>query len=373
MGVFKEKLKRLVEEELKKCIECNACLDACPLPISKEVDIKELNLITSGVGKPDGKILDFVLSCYLCQKCVAPCPEVLHRDQMTLWCKAGVVEKNDPQSGYQKMVRLRGKRLNLVEKARVVIHNLYKRPLINGLYKHVDKTHLKKSSTLFYFGCYIFSPTRICLDTLSIADSLGLEYEVIGGMRYCCGYPQYGTGDIEKGEQMHLDLLEAIKEVEPREVITGCAECYTALMKLQELQEVDFEALSTSQWIERNISKFPLKGLGKKVAFHDCCFFAHYGLEDKPRVLIGKVAEVREMKRSGKNTRCCGYFAGSYAKRHVEEVRRERVREAKELGAEELAVECITCWEMYNRYAEEYGVKITNPTRIIAEALQGNE
>jgi hypothetical protein len=29
-------------------------------------------------------------------------------------------------------------------------------------------------------------------------------------------------------------------------------------MKLQEIQEVGFEALPTSQWIERNISKFPL-------------------------------------------------------------------------------------------------------------------
>ncbi len=86
-------LRRLSEErtqfEIDMCIGCNRCMDACPVPLSSQVCIAELN--TGTVSDQVASIVaDFTHECILCGSCVPVCPVDNHRDLLMMALKERV-------------------------------------------------------------------------------------------------------------------------------------------------------------------------------------------------------------------------------------------------------------------------------------------
>ncbi len=91
----------------------------------------------------------------------------------------------------------------------------------------------------------------------------------------------------------------------------------------------------------------PAKSLGGSITYHDPCYLGRYNGEfEGPRALLDRLGiERREMERSGMRSSCCGGGGGAplsdiAGRRRIPDLRMEQ---AKETGAQTVAVACPTC------------------------------
>jgi len=113
---------------------------------------------------------------------------------------------------------------------------------------------------------------------------------------------------------------------------------------------------------------------GACITFHDPCFLGRWNNEYKaPRKVLKAVAGARfvEMERSGKSALCCGGGAGNYYTDLLgaspDSPARIRVRQARETGADILAVACPNCLTMLEDAVKVEGLESEIAVRDISE------
>src|SRR6266852_1852966 len=86
----RREMQRLGEDrinfEIDLCIGCNRCMDACPVPISSQVTIADLNSATIS-ERVAPHVSRFTHECIMCGSCVSVCPVDNHRDLLMLSLK----------------------------------------------------------------------------------------------------------------------------------------------------------------------------------------------------------------------------------------------------------------------------------------------
>jgi len=86
-----------VKFEIDMCIGCDRCMDTCPVPLSSQVSIADLNSATR-TDKVAPHVARFTHECIMCGSCVPVCPVDNHRDLLMLSLKdrLGVSWDNQP-------------------------------------------------------------------------------------------------------------------------------------------------------------------------------------------------------------------------------------------------------------------------------------
>ncbi|HEY6539842.1 MAG TPA: cyclic nucleotide-binding domain-containing protein [Ktedonobacteraceae bacterium] len=72
--------------EIDMCIGCNRCMRACPVPLSSQISIADLNLATIS-DEIAPHVATFTDQCVMCGSCVPVCPVNNHRDLLMLSLK----------------------------------------------------------------------------------------------------------------------------------------------------------------------------------------------------------------------------------------------------------------------------------------------
>jgi Fe-S oxidoreductase len=93
----------------------------------------------------------------------------------------------------------------------------------------------------------------------------------------------------------------------------------------------------------------------------------------EPRKLLNVIGQPVEMKRSGKNTFCCGAGgAHMWMEERGSQINVERAREAAETGADTLAVACPFCTVMLDDGVRENGseMRVVDVATLLAESLE---
>jgi len=365
---FVEELESWTEYNLKNCIGVDECMKACPV-VDPDVTIKELNEATRPGTVVPPKIRKFAAECIQCGRCDTVCPTIAGRSIMMLYLKAKVAQQGKGPKAYKNYLRFKGHNRNPVVLAAI---NLIGRKRIRELAQHVDKKDFKKAPLLFYFGCYIFTQLESTHQTLAIADRLGLEYEVLGGNRSCCGWPQLLAGETDLAEDYHEHLLRLIEKSEPEQVVTGCAECFMSLKKIQRKYRATFEPLTTPQWLLKHADELSLQKTDELVTYHDSCHLSRkMGMPEPPRELLAKMVDIKEMERSGRvNTYCCGYWNMHYNHDQLHQLHYDRFEEAKKTGAKKMVCECITCVESFTSDAKKGGVVVEDIVQTVYDNIQ---
>jgi Fe-S oxidoreductase len=110
------------------------------------------------------------------------------------------------------------------------------------------------------------------------------------------------------------------------------------------------------------------------VTYHDSCYLArHNDVRIQPRKLLNVIGQPVEMKRSGKQTFCCGAGgAHMWMEERGGQINAERAREAVETGAETLAVACPFCTVMLDDGVREVGagLRVADVATLLAEAVE---
>ena len=110
------------------------------------------------------------------------------------------------------------------------------------------------------------------------------------------------------------------------------------------------------------------------VTYHDSCYLArHNDVMESPRELVNAVGNATEMKRSGKQTFCCGAGgAHMWMEERAKPINVERVREASQTGAQTLAVACPFCTVMLDDGVQSAGenLRVADVATLLVEAIE---
>lgn len=352
-SAFEASLRRLASEGLDNCIGVNACMRACPVN-RLGVDQSELDSVLVSGAWTD-RVRTFVTECVQCGDCTLACPAGVHRDALMLLLKAML--RPVPRQ-WKSYYLLKGRK---DQSLLISLYDLVARLSAGPLGRHVDKKRLEKRPLLFYFGCYVFSPSGAPAATLALADRLGLDYEVLAGVRSCCGWPQYLSGRMGFGQQMLEHLGTLIAQADPELVVSGCAECYAALLRLRRRTGARWKALTTTEWLLSHADGLEWHRREGALAFHDSCHISKRAGKPWPaRELIGRMAGLAEIAASPHECVCCGYYNLHVNAGLNHGLHREKLERVKACGAAGLAVECVTCWESFRAEFQQAGVPLVD-------------
>ncbi|MDH4184356.1 MAG: (Fe-S)-binding protein [Nitrospinota bacterium] len=362
---------------LKNCFGADECLKACPVA-DPSLTIAELNETTMPETLLTPKTAAFAAECIQCGRCDAACPAQAGRSVMMLSLKEKMVWEGKAPESHNRYFQLKGPD-----------KSAFKREAFNGIMKtrwrlsaserikseklaaHIDKEDFRKAEFLLYFGCYIFTKQLSAAHTVEIAEKLGLDFEVMGGLKSCCGWPQLLGGRTRDAENYHLFLFEMIQRSSPAYVVTGCAECFMALCKIKQKYNPAFTPLTTSMWLNMFSDKLRLKRGSAPVTFHDSCHISRKAKMPEPaRELLAKMNPLVEMKRSGPmDTFCCGYWGLKSNPEQLKALQADRLREAADTGANTMVVECLSCLESFSDAQASSGVRVVDILSLARERM----
>jgi Fe-S oxidoreductase len=170
----------------------------------------------------------------------------------------------------------------------------------------------------------------------------------------CCGLPAQMMGEKDAARDVALQNLAAFENEDVDYIVTLCASCGSHLKNslpdlVQEFApkkaaEFAKKIIPFSQFMNSVVGVEPVKGVGRKTAFHSPCHLCRgLGVKQDPKDLINKsgncyVATLEEET-------CCG-FGGSFSANFPavsHEILTQKLADVEASGADLLVTECPGC------------------------------
>ena len=169
-------------------------------------------------------------------------------------------------------------------------------------------------------------------------------------------------------------LVAAIADFRPEAVVLWCPTCLCRFDKsIAPALDIPFQVLSFPQYLAANMNKLTLSdAAAETVTLHEPCKSAYTGLDrDGPREVLRQLPGValREMKHHGQETSCCGSGATCWFPDSASQIRKRRLQDAAQTGAERLVTVCHYCNQTFATEAGQHDFSITNYVNLVAEAM----
>ena len=301
-----------------------------------------------GTRALDERGIEVLYQCLECSHCLTFCkPEIDIATIVEEQRKAIVSEGRRPEG------------LNEMAKATEKYHNPYSElHESRNDWLEVKKTDGKK--LLYFTGCTAaYREKEIASDTVELLETLGHQVS-ISSDEWCCGSPLIRTGDVEFGIELAKHNVEVLNANDAEEIVVTCPGCYRVLTR--DYPDYDLKlnkpVKHISQVLEEQVSNLPVGIFEGSITFHDSCHLGrHCEIYEEPRKVIEKVSGVPivEMERTRDNAMCCGNGAGlrTLFPEKAKKIGAERVRQAKNTGANILVTSCPFCKNMLKSQSGE--------------------
>ncbi len=370
--------KRTVYETIKKmnvqyCLECGKCSSSCPVSRVNDTYSPRRTVERFLLGFDD-RILssEELWTCLTCYQCSERCPSDVRYPEFVRACRS--IASNEVM---EDLCAHRGISMAL---SRIMINPKIEQDRMDWLPEGAEFS--KRGDLLYFVGCLPYFDVvfedfnleilKIAKSVVRILNRVGIKPALLPNEK-CCGHDLLWTGDFENFEKLAKINVANIKETGATRVVTACPECYRTVKKdyAEFLGSLDFEVLHISEFLSELIANGKLKldvNLERKIVYHDPCRLGrHMGVYEPPRRVINGLpgTELVEMERNRENAVCCGVNAWLSCDKYHKEVRMERLREAKNTGADFLVTTCPKCQIHWKCLASE---KLpVNPDEITME------
>jgi Fe-S oxidoreductase len=375
-----------VKMPARKCLECATCSGYCVVTPSfggvETWSSKGRALLirgfSSGELKPSRKLIDVVYTCSLCGLCFAECFEDTQVRKAVLDARRRLAEKGLAPELFTLTAR------NILETGDVGGAPTAKRL---GWMRNLAVKPLERADVLYWVGCVVAIRTpNTARAVANVLDKADVDFAVLGETEGCCGYVLLASGLWKEAKEVALRVVERVKEIGARVLVTSCAGCYYTFARLYpEVLDLEMpvEVTHTSQFACRLIKngQLKLKRLNLRVTYHDPCSLGrHSNVFDEPREALKAVPNLRlvEMPLSKRRARCCGAGGGLWSFNYRVSVNSAYTRLASDvapLGVGVLTTACPTC-QVNLRHAsvkKSLSIKIYDITEILANSLMKSE
>ena len=241
---------------------------------------------------------------------------------------------------------------------------------------------------LYWIGCAGAFDDRNIPVTKAVATLLkraNVSYAVLGPKEICTGDSARRTGNEFVYQQLAIQNIENMNNLEVKKIITQCPHCFNTIANEYPQLGGDFEVIHHSQLLTELVQSGKIEvGTAEKpysITYHDSCYLGrHNDIYTAPREIVGSIGgiEIREMKRQGTKSFCCGAGGGRMwmEENTGKKVNIERSQEAIDTGADEVAVACPFCYIMMDDGVKELGqgenVRVRDVSLILLDNLKKN-
>jgi heterodisulfide reductase subunit D len=375
-------LRKLSYDEVAKCNRCGFCLPNCPIYSVQKVESaspRGRNAITRAVIeerlKWSPEIEKSIFSCLGCGACTVACfPSIKTRDMVfqdrECLVNEGIYPKiADRVAGYVE------------ENHNISNDDNEERGEWRDLFKDLPEHAFEKehAEVIYFVGCVSsFFPMaqKIPVNMARIMERAGVDFTILGGEEWCCGFPLIGAGMPEKMKALMDHNLEKVKAVAARQIVFTCPSCYHTW---KTFYETDLEILSSSEFLERLIleKRVPLKEIDTTVTYHDPCDLGrNSGVYESPREVLKAIPGLRlvELPNNRQLTVCCGgggnlemvdpELSGKVAQMKIEEI--------LGTGADMVVSSCQQCLRTIATRArrQKIDLVVKDLSELVAEAME---
>jgi len=370
-----------IEREFSQCNKCGLCLAACPvgkaLLLEKYTPRGRVQLArfyqTKGLELSEG-LRDIFSRCLLCGACSVACPSGVRLTDIF------IKMRQEASSGLGLHPKVRG-----AVKAVYAQHNIagddnkereeWAEDLEGFGFEDLHKT---QAEVVYFVGCVSsFFPMvqSIPRNVVRIMRAAGVNFTVLGGEEWCCGFPLMGAGDFEGMEGLRTHNLEAVRALGAKEVVFSCPSCHRTWREYYGNQVV---ALHVTEFIARLMEsgRLKLKPIEEEVTYHDPCDLGrHGGIYEPPRAILEAIPGLilKEMPENRSTSICCG-GGGNLEMTDSSLSRRlagQKARQALATGASTLVTACQQCVRTIKGATrrEKIGLQVKDITDLLVETI----
>lgn len=377
-------IPKAVAENFDQCIKCGLCLATCP--VCKELFLEKYT--------PRGKIQlsryysqgeldltthyqDIFAKCLLCKACVVTCPSGMDLNKVFVSMREEIAKKKGIHPKMEGVVQ-----------SLIVYHNISnednsKRGEWRDLLKDLpDHTYVKDKAEVVYFvGCVAsFFPMvqQIPRNLVRLLDSADIDFTILGGEEWCCGFPLIGAGVPEKARELMRHNLEKVKGLGAKMVVFSCPSCYQTW---REYYDTDLDLFHSTQFIARLIrdEAIHLREVNTRVTYHDPCDLGRNGgVYDAPREILKSIPGLTlvELGNNRAQSVCCGgggnlemadsALSGTLAQKKIEEIQRT--------GAKTIVTSCQQCIRTIKSRArrQKINLNVWDITELLFKAMSND-
>lgn len=401
---------REIEQALKKCVSCGACLSVCPVyrndrreEYSARGKLKVLQGCMSGSLDPQDSLGDMLASCLLCGRCQANCPnQTISTDGIRAGRELAARSGGLPMIKRLALQSTLDQPAHLDQMARVGRVALpLARPLAraaadlsSGLGLRLGPAQMTARLPLpdrhpflsrapreiagpqggpriaFFVGC-VTNYLRVSLAAKAVRLLSRIGTVVIPPGQACCGLPALAAGLGRLGRDLALANLAALESARPDLVVSVCGSCAHTLAREMPRQvggpaaeHMGAKVKEISQVLVDHLDIIDSSGGARRpVAVHDPCHLkVGMGVSQEPRqVLRAAGLDLAPMEGADE---CCG-GGGLFAATRPDlsqGIFKKRAEAFANSGAEVLATSCSGC---YLQWSQGLG-----PRRLVAHPIE---
>jgi len=374
-------LRKLTYDEVAKCSKCGFCLPSCPIYLALRTESaspRGRNAVTRAVieGRLDWSedVEKTIFRCLGCGACTAACfpsiktRDVVFRDRECLVTEGFYPKVAEELAGY------------LENQHNISNEDNEERGEWQELLGDLPERYFEKerAEVVYFVGCVAsFFPMaqKIPASMVRIMERAGVDFTVLGGREWCCGYPLLGAGMAEKLTGLMEHNLCKVKETGAKQIVFTCPSCYHTW---KNLYKTDAEIMSSAEFISRLIGERRLhfNELETTVTYHDPCDLGrNSGVFEPPREVLKALPGVNFVEL-GKNRQTCSCCGGGGNLEMVDPELSARVAQMKideivKTGADTVVSSCQQCLRTIATRARrtKTTLKVKDLTELVAEAL----
>ncbi len=320
-----------------------------------------------------------IWDCTTCYTCAARCPKGLEPLEVLIGLRSIQIEEGRVQPTVRDALESifkdgnpwgspRAKRLDWVKDLEV---------------KVLEPEAEEATDVLLFVCCtdaYDPRVMKVAQALVKVLDAAGVDFGIIGEDESCCGSEVRRLGEEGLFEMCDEENVELLNSFNVNRIVAISPHCYNTLKK--EYHGLKHPVLHYTELVAQLLEdgKLQLKGeIPRVVTYHDPCFLGKQNdIYDEPRYIITRIPGVdfREFDRCRERSLCC---EGGGGKMWVESESKEerlaeiRVTDAKELGAEIIAVACPFCLLTLEDATKVKGIeeemRVADILELLAEAL----
>jgi heterodisulfide reductase subunit D len=247
----------------------------------------------------------------------------------------------------------------------------------------------EQAEVAYFVGCVSsFFPRsyKVPQSFVQILDRGGVDYALLGGTEWCCGYPMFIDGELERARDLIRHNVEAVRAMGVKKVVTTCPSCfhfwkhsYPAALGVEEMDDLGLEVQHATEFLADLLEtgKLKLRKLRENVTYHDPCDLGRKGgVTEAPRRVLAQIPGLRliEMAENRDSSHCCGGGGNleTFAPEMSKAVARNRIQQAADVRAGTLVSACQQCERTLANAAraERLRIRVKDITELVLEAME---